>query len=187
MIKKDVLELEIRRKIYNHIRNSPGLHERELARELNIALSTLDYHLYYIKQRGLIRSKQDGRYTRYYISGDVGIKEGKVLSVLRQKVTRRIIIFLLLNPNATHKEVTQHIGLARSTITFHLNKLTDLDIISQTPKGRQIEYQVTDSEYISDLIITYQTTFLDDSVDRFLTTWFFIHPHHQQKQKTRTR
>jgi len=49
MKKKDALDLEIRRSIYNHILKSPGLHERELARVLDIPLSTLDYHLYYIK------------------------------------------------------------------------------------------------------------------------------------------
>lgn len=50
MDEEQALDLEIRRKIYNHIVNSPGLYERELSRALNIPLSTLDYHLYYLKK-----------------------------------------------------------------------------------------------------------------------------------------
>lgn len=49
--KEDSLALETRRKIYNLILNYPGLHEREIARKLNLSLSTLDYHLHYLEKR----------------------------------------------------------------------------------------------------------------------------------------
>jgi len=183
MKKKDALDLEIRRSIYNHILKSPGLHERELARVLNIPLSTLDYHLYYIRQRGLIKAKSDGRYKRYYVAGDIGVQEGKVIAILRQKVTRNIIMFLLLHPESTHRDVSNHIELAKSTTTFHLNKLIDLEIITQTKIGRETKYIISNPDHISDLLIIYKKTFLDKSVDRFLDTWFEINPDHVKNQK----
>jgi predicted transcriptional regulator len=183
MKKKDALDLEIRRGIYNHISKSPGLHERELARVLNIPLSTLDYHLNYIKQRGLVRAKPDGRYTRYYITGNVGVREGKVISVLRQNVTRKIIMFLLLNPRSSHRDVSNHIDLARSTTSFHLNKLIDLELINYVQIGREKKYSINEPDHISDLLITYKKTFLDKSVDRFIETWFEINPNHVKNQK----
>ncbi len=183
MKKKDALDLEIRRSIYDHISKSPGLHERELARILNIPLSTLDYHLNYIKQRELVRARPDGRYTRYYIAGNVGVREGKVISVLRQNVTRKIIMFLLLNQRSSHRDVSNHIDLARSTTSFHLNKLIDLEIINYVQIGREKKYSVNEPDHISDLLISYKKTFLDKSVDRFIKTWFEINPTHTKNQK----
>jgi len=185
MVENDVLSLDVRRKIYNHIRKSPGLHLREIARELNIPLSTLDYHLYYLKQRALVKDRQDGRYTRYYVegAGDVGVKEREVISVLRQAVTRSIIMFLILNPNSSHRNVSNHIQLAPSTTTFHLNKLIKLDIVDRIQMGRETSYLVKDSERLSDLLITYRKTFFDESVDRFIETWMGLNPQLIRKKK----
>ena len=185
MVENDVLNLDVRRKIYDHIRKSPGLHLRELARELNIPLSTLDYHLYYLKQRELINDRQDGRYTRYYVGGegDVGVKEREIISILRQSVTRSIVMFLMLNPNSSHRLVSDYIQLAPSTTTFHLNKLLKLEIVDRIQTGRETSYMVKDSERLSDLLITYRKTFFDESVDRFIETWMGLNPQLIRKMK----
>ena len=49
MERSEILNLENRRKIYNYIRDNPGLHLRELSRRLNIAYYNLDYHIRYLK------------------------------------------------------------------------------------------------------------------------------------------
>ena len=183
MTKEEILELEIRRRIYAYIEKSPGLHERELARELQLPLSTLDYHLYHLKKRNLIVPSSDGKYTRYYTSGKIGVKEKNVLAVLRQAVPRKIVLFLLLHPHSTHNEICDHIALAPSTISFHLGKLVDIQVIDRVQVGRENQYVVKEPEYVSDLLITYQKSFLDDAVDRFLDTWLGMHPHHLRKKK----
>jgi predicted transcriptional regulator len=184
MVENEALDLEIRRKIYEHIRKSPGLHLRELSRLLETPLSTLDYHLYYLKQRGLIHDSQDGGYTRYYLTGDIGVKEKNVLSVLRQRVPRTIIMFLLLHPNSPHGDISTHIQLAPSTTSFHLKKLMKLEIIMKDQIGKEVSYHIKDAAHISDLLITYKTTFLDASVDRFLETWLQVNPDHIRKPIT---
>lgn len=182
MIKEAALELEIRRKIYNHILKSPGLHERELSRELNIPLSTLDYHLFSLKKRNLILSHQDGRYTRFYVAGDVSVKDKQIMNILRQRVPRRIVMFLILNPSSSHKIICNHLGIAASTTSFHLNKLVDFAIVERASKGREATFDIIDSEYISDLLITYRKSFLDEAVDNFVDNWFELHPKHLRKK-----
>lgn len=183
-MKKDLaLELEIRRKIYNHILKSPGLHERELSRKLNIPLSTLDYHLFHLKKRNIISVHLDGRYTRYYIAEEISVRDKKLLSLLRQRVPRRIVIFLLLNPNSSHGIVCNHLGVAPSTTSFHLNKLGELDVLERKSFGRKTTYKIIDIEYVSDLLITYKKSFLDKAVDSFVDSWFELHPKYIRKQK----
>ena len=150
------LELKTRRIIYNHILKHPGIHEREVARRLNLALSTIDYHLYYLRKKELVITKTDGHYAQYYASGKVGEKDKKLLSVLRHKAPRKIIIFLLLNSFSFHRDICDHLGLAPSTTSFHLKKLVDLDLINRSESGRETIYKINEPEYISDLIITYE-------------------------------
>lgn len=187
MTGNDVLDLDIRRKIYNYILKSPGLHEREISRELNIALSTLDYHLYYLKKRNLLRSILDGRYTRYYVAGDVGSKDKKLIAVLRQPSVRKIILFLLLHPHSSHKAVCKDLGLSPSTTSFHLNKLVDLEIASRLKIGKETSYNMKEPEYVSDLLITYKKSFLDKAVDQFVDTWFELHPKYIKKSKDKNK
>ena len=183
MEKRDsTLDLKIRRKIYNHIRYYPGLHERELSRRLKIPLSTLDYHLHYLKRRGLITTNTEKQNIRYYIVGHISAIDKKILSALRQKMSRKIIIFLLLNNNSSNKDICDHIGLPSNTVSFHLNKLVKLNLIDRNKTGREMIYSTKNPGYISDLIIVYRKSFVDDAVDRFVDTWFKIHPEHIKKK-----
>ncbi|MCK4364704.1 MAG: winged helix-turn-helix transcriptional regulator [Thermoplasmatales archaeon] len=187
MAEEDVLGLKTRRKIYNHILRHPGLHERELSRQLDIPLGTIDYHLFYLKKKGILTVKSDERFSRYYVSGEVGIKDKKVLAVLRQKVSRKIVIFLLLNPHSLHRDICKYLGLARSTTSFHLNKLSDLEIILRIEIGRETKYYIKEVNHVSDILITYQKSFFDDAVDRFVDSWLEMHPRYLRKTKKKER
>lgn len=54
MENKQLLELEVRRKIYNHIIKKPGLHLRKLVKVLKIPKLTLWYYVTYLKRNELI-------------------------------------------------------------------------------------------------------------------------------------
>jgi predicted transcriptional regulator len=176
-------ELKTRQKIYNYIQEHPGLHERELARQLEISLGTIDYHLYYLRKKELVITKSDGHYTQYYAAGKIGEKDKKLFAILRQKAPRKIIIFLLLNHYSYHRNICEHIGLAPSTTSFHLNKLVDLEIINKMQTGRETIFSIREPEYISDLLITHKKSFIDSAVSRFADTWLDLHPRHIHKKK----
>ena len=95
-MKKDgIIKLKTRKMIYNYILDHPGLHFRELSRELKIPKSTLDYHLSILKKLELINVKSNGRYNRYYAMKQVGRIDKEILNVLRQEVPLKIVILLL--------------------------------------------------------------------------------------------
>lgn len=170
-MKEDYLALETRRKIYNLIASSPGLHKREIARALNMSLSTIDYHLHYMEKREIVIGKQDGKYKRYFISEKIGAEDKKILSLLRQPTPRRILIFLLENPGAIHKEICKKIKKAPSTISFHLKKLVESGIVEEIHAGKEKKYFIRNREKIIDLLTTYRSTFLDKAVDKFIEAW----------------
>ncbi|HLC76566.1 MAG TPA: winged helix-turn-helix transcriptional regulator, partial [archaeon] len=56
------LDLEVRRRIYDCIVGSPGLHFREIQRRTNLATGSLDYHLHFLHKNGIIRTERDKNY-----------------------------------------------------------------------------------------------------------------------------
>jgi len=92
---EDILKLETRKEIYNFIEKNPGLHLREISRNMNISFGNLRYHLNFLEKQNLIRKKESKRYTRYYITKQVSKRDKEILNLLRQDVPRQIILLLL--------------------------------------------------------------------------------------------
>ena len=122
MIKKDILELETRRKIYNTILNNPGLHIRKIQRQINIPYTSLKYHLNFLVKRNLISIEEYRNYTRYFIKNNFGNLHKKIISLLRQKTTNDIMIYLLVNICASRIELSKLLNKDDATVLFHLKK-----------------------------------------------------------------
>ena len=128
--KYQILELEIRRKIYHFISKYPGLHFREICRKLDIPRSTLSYHLKYLEKRKLISSKHECIYTRFYVINENGAGYNKLLHFLRQDTPRNILLYMLTYISASQAELSEAIEKHPTTIMTHLKRLKDADINS---------------------------------------------------------
>lgn len=173
---RDPLELESRRRIYEHLQRKPGAHMREIGRELDIPMGTLEYHLHYLVKADLLVTRQDGRYTRYFATGELSRREKDVLAVLRQKVPRQIAAHLLLQPGSSHGHLLTKFDLSASTLSFHIKKLLRVDVVRQEKSGRENLYTVNDPELVARVLITHRASFLDDVVDRFADVWLALEP-----------
>ena len=172
----EALELETRRRIYQHLLRVPGDHMREIGRALEIPMGTLEYHLHYLVRAGLIHTREDPRYTRYFPTGEIGRREKDVLAVIRQEVPRRIAAFLLLNPGANHGEIHAQFQMSASTLSFHLKKLVAAGIAVQEKVGRENRYTVVEPDLVAKVLVTYRASFVDDVVDRFADVWLALAP-----------
>lgn len=167
----DPLALETRRRIYEHLQKTPGAHMREIGRDLDIAMGTLEYHLHYLVKADLLTIRQDARYTRYFATGELSRREKDILAVLRQKVPRQISAHLLLAPGSSHGTLLTHFELSASTLTFHLKKLLKNDIAVQEKAGRENLYTIVEPDLVGRVLITHRASFFDDVIDRFADVW----------------
>ena len=168
------LELETRRRIYEQIIKSPGIHFRELERRLHVVVGNLQYHLQYLEKKNLIRASNDEDYVRYFVKDkSLNENERKILSFLRRSGCRHILIQLLNNPELNNKELSQAIGLSPSTISWNLNKLIEAGIIERKKTGRISNFTIVDPTAIAELLICYKESFLDTLVDGFIEMWEF--------------
>ncbi len=172
MEEEEVLSLERRRTVYQFIRSHPGLHMRALERRLGISLGDLRYHLDYLEKRKLITSRSDGYRKTYFSARDVYLRDRDLLALLRQRTPRRIILHLMLTQSVTFESLCEALRVSKSTLSFHMRKLTDRGVVYVRKEERRNLYSLRDREMVAKLLIAYKRTFLDDAVDRVLEVWF---------------
>lgn len=166
------LQLEARKKIYECIVASPGLHFREIQRRLGMATGSLDYHLHRLHRSSLIRTEKDRKYLRYYpLTKNWDEEEKAILSLLRQKNLRHILVYLLEKKRGTPRNMALQLGISTSTLSWYLKNLSQQGVIDYAKKGRQRFYRVSDPEKIVKYLIVHKASFFDELVDRFIETW----------------
>jgi len=162
---KEPLDLEIKRKIYNIIKKNPGLHESKIAEMLDISWELVYYHINYLEKNNLITVTKEKGYNRCFTEGEIGVKDRKTLSIIRQKIPLAIIHYLLARPYSKFKEISDNIDVLPTTIAYHLKKLVKADVVEfELVKSRK-RYLVKDSKYIIQLLIRYKPQSLIDDYE----------------------
>ncbi len=153
---KEIQELETQKQIYQLVEKQPGLHLATIAERLEITTPLLLYHLRYLQKHGLIIMEKEKGYTRCYIKGKIGIRDKKLLSLLRQHIPLRIIMYILQHPYAKHKEILKQFDLAKSTLSYHLKKLQKHNIISFESVGGEQGFIIVDEQEIIQCLLKYK-------------------------------
>ena len=170
MLKKDLLNLDSRKKIYNFILNSPGLHFRDISRRLKIPISTLNYHLKHLKKKGFIQEIYENGYTRFYVK-ELNEKDIKLLNIIRQDIPRNIILLMIIwEGGFSQIELINYVNFCKkhswkygtclskhhTTISYHFQKLQSLDLIESYSEDNQIKYRLKNPKKVIDLLDIYE-------------------------------
>jgi len=94
-----------------------------------------------------------------------------LISVLRQPRLREIITFLIIHPGADYKAIVQELNLSSSTISWYLNRLEEMGVVTREKTGAGLSFQVAKSQELTRILSTYKLSFLDNAVNTFLDTW----------------
>jgi len=133
-------------------------------------LTSLNYHLDYMVRRRILSSETKENLKKFY-SVELDEKDKKVLTALRQKTIREIVLTIMEKSTVNYELLEDRFGLPRSTLYYYLKILVDKDILVRDKIGYQSLYKVKDEERVIKILITYKSTFLDKLVDKVLNTW----------------
>lgn len=180
----DPLELENRKRIFECIRDAPGIHFREIQRRTHLSIGVLEYHLNYLVSRSILVLDKRESFSRYFPGGQVSQDKQRMLSALRQEIPRGIILYLLSHPGATHGEVLGKFSISGGTLSYHVKKLMSLGVVRVEKVGRESRLTVADPDKVADLLIVYRRTFLDKLVDDFVAMYVEIkdRPRSQERE-----
>ncbi|MDO8428837.1 MAG: winged helix-turn-helix transcriptional regulator [Candidatus Diapherotrites archaeon] len=170
--REQVLALGVRKEIFELIKQSPGLHFREIKRRTNLAIGALQYHLNVLEKNNFVRSEKKGKFTRYFLfSSQETAQDQGTLSLLRDENIRKITLFILEHKQATNKQLSEFLQLSPSTVTFHVKKLIVSNMIVEQHVGRETFYALVQPDQVKQLLVSYRKTFLDSLVDNFVDVW----------------
>ena len=156
-----------RTQILAFIKMHPGAHLREIKRQLNLAMGVIQYHLHGLEKDRKIISRRRGLYKRFYPTLVFGDGQLEILDVLSQETERDILLFLIQNPDATQKEVSEYAEISPVSINWHITRLSNSGLVGAKHGGSNVRYFVrgNNAEIIA-LLRSYHPTVWERWADR---------------------
>ncbi len=159
---------ETRDRIRDHIRATPGVHFSRLERDLGLATGQIQYHLRRLCREDAVVAEQIAGRTHYY-APTVDAWDRRALAFLRRESARGIIVRLHADGPARPCDLADDLGLARSTVSWHVSTLADHGVIERS-EGRPMTVALTDPDRTARLLESASPSLPDRVVDRFIRT-----------------
>lgn len=135
-----VLLNDMRRRIYEYILDNPGIHLREIARDLNISISTATWHLRILERANLIRSEKVGNKIIYIPTGME--KEDLMIALTINNENAKRIVEYLMNEEAHARKIARDLNMNIETVRYHLKRLERAGVVVSKEDGKRIVYSI---------------------------------------------
>jgi hypothetical protein len=138
--------------LYQIIKQNPGIHFRSLGRAARLSsVGQLRHHLDHLRRQGAIVEVKDGRFKRFFLSGehDPHLRQG--LARFARRVPRRIGMLLLARP-MNRTELRRSLDCADSTLGYHLNRMVALGDLVRTRGRNCCMYSLADPDFVRELL-----------------------------------
>lgn len=158
---------DTREQIRAHVRANAGIHFNELVRESAYAPGQIQYHVRRLIDAGdLVREECYGQ-THYYPPRYDEWERG-ALALFRRETAREIVVYLIEHEPCRPAAVADDIGIARSTLEYHVDHLVERDIVDKTYDERnRVTLSLATPERTAPLLSEITPAVPDRLVDRF--------------------
>jgi predicted transcriptional regulator len=132
---------------------------RQIKRDLNMAMGTIQYHLTSLEEMGKIISERADYHRFYFPIGTFGDSERNILKILNRDSARDILLFIIEQKNPTQTDIASNIKISSGTANWHISRLLEYGIISEQKEGKFKKYVINgNSRIIITLLQNYHKT-----------------------------
>ncbi len=128
--------------VLQFIQKNPGCHMRQIQRDLDMAMGTIQYHLSSLEEMGKIISERADSHRFYFPIGSFGDFEKSILKILNQDSAREILLFIIERKNPTQTDIVENIKISSGTANWHLIRLLEYGIITEEREGKFKRYHL---------------------------------------------
>jgi predicted transcriptional regulator len=144
VLRKNVLESDERRGLYESITENPGVDLSSLTEMLRLNKETARYHLKMLAANGKISGLIKQGIARYFPSREmISEFEKTVIHYLWIGTTKRILLLLIETPGLTRQAIADELGIAGPSVTWQMQRLADDGLIEVRTEGRFVRYFLT--------------------------------------------
>ncbi len=155
----------MRGKIYEVVKDRPGIHLRGLEREAECSTGTVYHH---IRKDQRLQSRDIRGYRRIY-TRKVPSELHSSLAALNHEKRGSIISHLYMKSRRSTSEISRSLEIPLSTASKHLKVLREENIVKASVKGRKKYYRNT--EITIDALRRFGGSIISEFTDRFIDTW----------------
>lgn len=156
-----------RTRIAAHVRDNPGVHFNELVRTTDFAPGQVQYHLRRLIGEETVAAEELYGRTHYFPPTFDDWERG-TLALVRRETARDVIGYLLEHGPTDPTTVADEVGVARSTLEWHLDHLVEQDVVEKERDSRnRVTLVLVDPEATAELLAAVSPSLPDRFVDRF--------------------
>ncbi|MFB6074257.1 MAG: winged helix-turn-helix transcriptional regulator [Haloarculaceae archaeon] len=144
--------------IVGYLAATPGAHFSKVRDDLKLGTGETQHHLRRLEADGVVESRKDGDYRRFYPAGRFDAFEQVALGYLRRSTARGMLLALLRDPDATGADLAARLDVSRPTISKYAGELEDAGLLS-----RDDGYAVRRPETVLTLVIRHADSFGPDA------------------------
>ena len=134
-------------------------------------MGVLQYQLYTLEREHKILGHRRGFYKRFYPNYVFNEKEQLILDILSHETQRDLLLFLIENPRANQKRLSEFARISAATINWHMRTLIESGIVKVARDGQSVIYELTyDREEVLKLLRSYHSNIWQNWADRLITT-----------------
>jgi predicted transcriptional regulator len=148
----------------------PGIHFNDITRRLDIATGQTQYHLRKLTRNSRVERADICGRTHFYPPTYSKWERG-VIAMLRRETAREILMQLVRGAK-TPSDLTESVGVARSTVEWHLSNLIEQDVVRKRTESpgeneQRLVVELTDRSEVYRLLREVEPSLANRLVDRF--------------------
>ncbi|MGB9938909.1 winged helix-turn-helix transcriptional regulator [Methanosarcina sp.] len=139
----NVLDNPSRFKIYDYIKTKPGAYISEIVENIGLGRETVKYHIKTLETQNKIEVYKKGGKTRFFENNfTYNEEEIRIISALQNVANQRIISKIVNGKCDTNIALARELGVSRSTISWYMKNLREINLIMETKEGRNKVYRI---------------------------------------------
>lgn len=158
---------ETRQRVREAVEDDPGIHFRGLVRSLSLAPGQVQHHVRRLRRSDAVVA-EDYRGRTHYYPPAMDAWERQAVAVLRRETARDVVAHLLERGASDPSEVTASVGVARSTLEWHLDALVDAGVVEKRrDDGNRVTLVAVRPAETAELLAAVAPSLAGRLVDRF--------------------
>ncbi|MFB6156579.1 MAG: winged helix-turn-helix transcriptional regulator [Haloferacaceae archaeon] len=145
---------DTRAAVRGYVAATPGAHFSKVRDDLRLGTGEAQHHLRRLVDDGVLSSRRDGDYRRFYPAGRFSAFERIALGHLRRETPRLMLLTALRNPGVSGADLAAELDVSRPTVSAHAGDLSEAGLME-----RADGYHVTRPETVVTLVARYADSF----------------------------
>jgi predicted transcriptional regulator len=150
----ETAQSDVRDAIVGYLAATPGAHFSKIRDDLRLGTGETQHHLRQLLEAGVLESRRDGEYRRFFPADRFTDFEQVALGYLRRETPRGMLIELLRGPEATGSDLASALGVSRATVSKYAGELADAGLLA-----REDGYVVRRPETVITLLLRFADSF----------------------------